>query len=192
MIEPPASTDGRVARGRRTRQAIITAHAELLRDGNLKPTAQLVAERAGVSVRSLWKNFSDLEELLRETTAYWLAADDELVEPVDPSLPLEQRIEQFCAQRVRRLENIGPAARAAALGEPFSPALQESRRKHVRRVSEDVQRTFGAELEDEETAHGIAVAASWPAWSMLRDDFGLSAAAAAAVMASSIRALLAV
>lgn len=193
MTLPPRNTDGRVARGLRTRQAIIDAHAALLREGELKPTAQSVADRAGVSVRTLWKNFGDLEELLTESTAYWLAADDELVEPVDPDLPLPERIDRFCAQRARRLENIGPAARSAALGEPFSAALQDSRRTHVRRVREDVERTFARELgpgADEQRGYGVAVVVSWPSWSLLRDDFGLEVEAAQAVMAASIRALL--
>lgn len=185
------SSDGRIARGQRTRQAIIAAHTGLIREGHLKPTAEMVARRAGVSVRTLWKNFGDLEGLLHETTAHWLAEDQALVQPIDPALPLDQRIERFCDQRARRLEHLGPAARSAALGEPFSQALQESRRHHVRANREDVARTFGHEIGNRsETLHGVLVAASWPAWSLLRDDYGLDVSAATAVMAASIRALL--
>ncbi len=62
-------TDGRVARGERTREAIVAAHTALLREGVLKPTGQAIADRAGVSVRTLWANFKDFEALLKETTA---------------------------------------------------------------------------------------------------------------------------
>lgn len=189
------NTDGRVARGQRSRGAIIAAHAALLREGNLKPTAKQIAERAGVSVRTLWLNFKDLESLLSESTAYWLADDDALWQPIDPGLPLEDRIARFCDQRSRRLENIAPAARAAALGEPFSPVLQASRRRHVQRVRRDVETAFAPELGQElpgrdRLVNGIAVAASWPAWQMLRDDLEIAAAEATAIMRNTIGILL--
>lgn len=189
------NVDGRVARGQRTREAIIDAHSALLREGNLKPTAQMVAERAGVSVRTLWLNFKDLEALLNESTSYWLANDDRLWRPIDTSLDLPARIDDFCSQRARRLESIGPAARAAALAEPFSPRLQESRRKHVRRVREDVEKTFAPELTAlgagrEELVYGIAISASWPSWQLLRDDFGLGVGEATGVMHHTISELL--
>ena len=78
MAQRQPNTDGRIARGERTRDSIIAAHAALLREGNLKPTGKVIAERAGVSVRTLWLNFKDLESLLSESTAYWLADDDAL------------------------------------------------------------------------------------------------------------------
>src|SRR5215212_2568003 len=113
-------SDGRIARGERTREAIVEAHAALLREGVLKPTAKAIAERAGISPRTLWINFKDLETLLEATTAYWLDADAALRTPVDASLPLDERIEHFCRQRGHRLELLAPAARSAVLGEPFS------------------------------------------------------------------------
>ena len=159
--------------------------------GNLKPTGKVIAECAGVSLRTLWLNFKDLESLLSESTAYWLADDDALWHPIDPGLPLGDRIRQFCEQRSRRMENIAPAARAAALGEPFSPALQASRRRHVERVRHDIEVTFAPELDREtrDCEHlviGLAVAASWAAWQLLRDDYGVPIAEATTVNTISI------
>jgi len=189
------NTDGRIARGERTREAILDAHTALLRDGVLKPTGKVIAERAGISVRTLWLNVKDLEALMAASVAYWLAADAELRVPVDPAAPLDERIAGFVAQRVERLEHIAPAARSAALGEPFSPALQAGRREHVLRVRRDVDEAFGAELDAsgptrEELGTALFVAASWPSWSTLRDDLDLDTAAAAAVMRTSIERLL--
>lgn len=191
------SADGRVARGERTRDAIVAAHTALLREGVLKPTGKRIAERAGVSLRTLWLNFGDLEGLLGATTDYWLAADEELRRPVDPALPLAERIELFCAQRTRRLENIAPAARSAVLGEPFSRALAESRRLHVARVERDVTVTFAAELDAAGDHRAVLtkslfIASSWPAWLSLRDDWGLDAAASTAIMRYTISTLLGV
>ena len=111
-------TDGRMQRGERTRALIVQAHVDLLREGVLKPTAAQISERAGVSRRALWTNFHDMENLLGSTVAHWFRLDDELRTEIDPSAPLEERIDRFCAERQRRLVNIAPAARAAVLGEP--------------------------------------------------------------------------
>ncbi|MCD9199357.1 TetR/AcrR family transcriptional regulator [Aeromicrobium wangtongii] len=188
------NTDGRIARGERTREAIVAAHTALLREGVLKPTAKTIAERAGVSLRTVWLNFKDMEALFAETTAYWQMADLELREDIDPGLPLEDRIDAFCAQRARRLEHLAPAARSAALGEPFSPALAHSRQVHVERVESDLAATFRPELaartDRDVLARALFVAASWPTWSSLRDDLGLDVDEAAAVVCHTLRVLL--
>jgi len=192
-VDHKQHTDGRVARGERTREAIVAAHTALLLEGVLKPTGQVIAERAGVSVRTLWANFKDLEALLNETTAYWLAADDELREEVDPKLPLDLRIATYCAQRGQRLENIAPAARSAVLGEPFSPALQRSHRMHVTRLRSEIEAVFVQELkaDREELTYALIAALGWPNWQLLRDDLGLSPEESVAVMSRTCHALLA-
>lgn len=186
--------DGRVARGNRTRIAILEAHADLLREGELRPTAARVAERAGVSVRTLWAAFGDMEGLFRATTDYWFRADDELREEVDPAAPLDVRIAEFCAERVRRLENVGPAARSALLMEPFSSALRESRLGHLLRVVDDVERVFAGELDraSDRAAllDSLVSATSWYAWAVLRDDLERSVDAAHAAMCLTVTALL--
>ncbi|MEO6604669.1 MAG: TetR/AcrR family transcriptional regulator [Aeromicrobium sp.] len=196
MPKREPNTDGRVARGERTRDAIVAAHTALLLEGVLKPTAKVIAERAGVSVRTLWANFKDLEALLIETTGYWMAADDELREVVDPDLPLDERVIAFSAQRARRLENIAPAARSAALGEPFSPALDRSHKAHVDRLRSEIEALFAREIasaadsEREGLKYALIVAASWPTWHLLRDDYGLTVEQAIAIMRNTCHALL--
>jgi AcrR family transcriptional regulator len=55
--------DGRVLRGQRNRDALLRAYTELLAEGVWQPRAQDVAERAGLSVRSLFQHFPDLRAL---------------------------------------------------------------------------------------------------------------------------------
>lgn len=187
-------TDGRMQRSERTRALIVQAHVDLLREGVLKPTAALIADRAGVSRRTLWSNFRDMESLLGATVDYWFRTDDELRTVIDPTAPLEERISRFCAERERRLVNISPAARAAVLGEPVSPALQASRRGHIGRVRSDVETAFAAELaradDPTQLVDAITVATSWNAWSLMFDDHGYPAAHCRQVMERAVRALL--
>src|SRR5438132_11759096 len=58
-----AAVDGRVVRGRRSREAVVDALLALIDEGDVRPTAQRIAERAGVSLRSLFHHFDDLESL---------------------------------------------------------------------------------------------------------------------------------
>lgn len=177
-MDKAGSTDGRIARGIRTRLAIVSAHTELVREGELRPTAQMVADRAGVSVRTIWTNFSDAEALLRATTDLWMEMDLQIGEPVDPDLPLAERIDRFCTRQAERVEHLAPAARSSALGAPFSPALRDGRRTVSERLRSDLERTFSAELgpygEDSPVYDELYVTASWPVWQLLTEDLGRS------------------
>ncbi|MEM7232854.1 MAG: TetR/AcrR family transcriptional regulator [Planctomycetota bacterium] len=55
--------DGRAVRTARSRQAICEACLDLIEEGVLQPSADLVCERAGVSRRSVFNHFRDLAEL---------------------------------------------------------------------------------------------------------------------------------
>lgn len=191
----PAQTDGRMQRSARTRTTVVEAHVALLREGVLRPTSAQIAERAGVSRRTLWSNFHDMETLLQNTVDYWFASDDALRDEIDVKLPLDQRISRFCAERARRLQNIAPAARAAILAEPYSEALRSSRAGHIDRVRGDLARVFAAEIaaaNDRQTlVDCLITATSWNAWSLLADDHGYGAERCQAAMERAVRALLA-
>ena len=53
-------SDGRFERSERTRQALIEAYLDLLRENPRIPTAGEIAKRAGCSIRSVFERFSDL------------------------------------------------------------------------------------------------------------------------------------
>lgn len=185
--------DGRVARGERTREAIIDAHSALLREGELRPTGKAVAGRAGVSLRTLWLNFKDIESLLEATGRYWLDHDASSWTPVPADLPLAQRIERFCVQRAARLEGLAPAARSGLTSEPFSPALRAARLQHLERLHDDLVATFGAELGAgrDSMAHRVLFAlANSMTWQLLRDDEGLDVDEATDVVRLGFRLVL--
>ncbi|MHB1090468.1 MAG: TetR/AcrR family transcriptional regulator, partial [Ilumatobacteraceae bacterium] len=59
-------TDHRTMRSQRTRTAISDAMLQLLEEGHDEPRAQQVAQRADVSVRTLFHHFEDMEGLYIE------------------------------------------------------------------------------------------------------------------------------
>src|SRR5690606_9711476 len=92
--------DGRSARAARTRQSIIDACLALVEEGDLQPTTPRVAERAGVSVRSVFQHFDDIEGLFAAVADRVLERLAGLVLQVDPSLDVERRLPLVVRQRV--------------------------------------------------------------------------------------------
>jgi TetR/AcrR family transcriptional regulator, regulator of autoinduction and epiphytic fitness len=191
----PVRIDGRTARSERTRRAIVDALLALTAEGDLKASPERIVARAGVSLRTLWTSFKDLEGL-------YAAASDRLIQlqeaqhrPIAPDAPLAVRVAAFCDQRSRMLEIVAPAARAAQLRLPYSAQLRSNRTVHTARARDELRAVFGAELDAagagrEELERALLVNTTWPAWSMLRDDLGLDVAAATAVMATTVRAIM--
>ena len=66
---PDRTTDGRHARRDRNRLAVVDAILALFSEGNFEPTSDQIAERAGLSPRSLFRYFDDLEDLNRVAIA---------------------------------------------------------------------------------------------------------------------------
>ena len=191
MTTPPQRVDGRTARSERTRNAIVDAHVQLILDGDLRPTADRIAKLAGVSLRALWSHFADMEALFAASSRRILDRRDAAYEPVPTDLPLARRIEAYCHQRARLLEQIAPAAKAASLKEPFSPALQHYRRCHVERVRDEIRTLFGPEVGgDAGLVDALTATSMWPTWNTWRDAMGLDVDAARTALARTVTALL--
>ena len=187
--------DGRTLRAERTRRAIVDAHLALLEEGDLKPTAERIADRAGVSLRALWTNFKDMERLFAAAGTRLMERQAAEHRPVPPELPLPERIEVYCEQRARLLELIAPAARAARIREPFSAALRHNRTWYVAHAREELEKLFADELartgtDREVVLDALTVTTTFASWSMLRDELHLDVPAATAVMRRAVSALL--
>lgn len=193
---PPGPTDGRAARAARTRQAIVDGLLSLLEEGDIQPTANRIADRAGISLRLIYHHFGDLESLFRATAIRQAERMSTMVEPIDPSLPLDERIDQFCAQRARTLEWITPVRRAALLHEPFSDELRRARDAFGRAGDREVATVFATEIDrlpppdDDEVRSALGMASGWNAWDALRSS-GRPFDQAAAVVHRTVRSLLA-
>jgi AcrR family transcriptional regulator len=190
--------DGRAARAQRTREAIVDACVAMVEEGDLRPTAPRVAERAGVSVRSVFQHFDDLPALhtaLSHRVAERLAA---LLVPVDPRLPVEDRVAAFVSHRSALLEAMTPFRRAAQVHGPFSPQVREAVAVGADVLRRDVAEAFAPELAaagdgalDGELVAALAAAASGAVWDALRVETGADPDAASAAMARMLRVLLA-
>jgi AcrR family transcriptional regulator len=189
--------DGRTIRAERTRQALVDALLALLDEGELQPTAERIAERAGVSERSVFQHFADREGLYQAVAVQQFERIVPTLKPVEVSLPLPDRIDAFVNQRTRLLEAITPVRRAALLLEPDSEVVAAWLAKTRRSKAVEVGRVFGAELDqapaDERPAllAALVAASAWTSWEALRAHQRLSVERSRAAMRVALTALLA-
>ncbi len=191
---PPG--DGRSARAVRTRNAIVDACISLADDGDLKPTTPRIAERAGVSVRSVFQHFDTLESLYAAVAERVVQRSSRLILPIDPSLPLGERVEEMVRQRSLLLEVMTPIRRASALHAPFSETLTMRIR-----AGQDFFRAFTAdafqpELSRLDGAEGselldiLNVVLGWSTWETLRSVNGRSVEEATRTVDKMLRGAL--
>lgn len=175
----PARVDGRTARGRRTRARLVDAVLEMVTRGERRLTAPNIAAEAGVSIRSLFQHFPDLEKL-------WIAAADRTLELILPLVhelpgegPFDTRLEAFSKQRIAVLEAITPMRRAAGILAPYSEEMNvrlENARHIGRREVDQVFAPELAALDDASRAEArdlLEVVASWPSWEHMRRGMSL-------------------
>jgi TetR/AcrR family transcriptional regulator of autoinduction and epiphytic fitness len=171
--EDIAPLDGRTARAVRTRAAIVEACIELIDEGDLRPTAPRIAERASVSVRSVFQHFADLDTLFVAVGERVVERTQHLVGPIDPDLPLAERVDALVAQRTRLIEALTPIRRSAMvhqaesseIGRMFDEAHQLGRTQ----VKAVFQHEIGALAHDRRLLiDAIDVALSWGTWEVLR------------------------
>lgn len=188
--------DGRTARALRTREAIVDASIALVDEGDLRPTAPRIAERASVSVRSVFQHFDDLEGL-------YAAVGDRLVErlshlrvDVDGGLPIDDRIAEVVRQRAALLEAITPVRRAAAVHAPFSQEVHSRLQAGHDFLRCEIERSFASELRrcaptDRTTLlDALDTVLSWSSWDNLRTLNGRSIEEAQAVLVRMVSAVV--
>jgi AcrR family transcriptional regulator len=191
------SVDGRRARSVKTREAIVDAAIALLDGGDLKPTAAAIATRAGLSVRSVFQHFADLEDLFLAVSDHQTNRVARLYTGVQYDGDLASRIEAFVSYRAGLYETIAPIRRAAMLQEPFSRIVAE--RMALARLLHrfDVDRAFGAELDaarsvgDVSLGDVLATTCSFVVWDEMRRFAGMDVETATAALRRTVAALLA-
>jgi AcrR family transcriptional regulator len=188
------STDGRVARGQRTRQRLAEALVELLQADDADPTAKAVAERAGVSLRLVFHHFTDMDDLYGSVVTLALEQQRMSLHPVAADLSLADRIHETVQQRSTFFEEVSPVRRAALRRCIGSGEVMGTLAVSNTWLMDDLAATFAPELrsagDDSVLLPALDAAASWEAWDRLRHGSGYELDVATGVMTHTIDALL--
>lgn len=173
--EPARTQDGRSERGVRNRESILDAVYQLVEREERMPTAERVAEEAGVGIRTVFRHFSDMEALYSEV---WTRVYTDLRDVIDAPLPegsLEQRTRVLVDRRCELFERMAPFRRAAVLQKDKSAFLQRQRQQVTAILRMRLMRVF-PEIEAAPPAlvEALDMVSSFEAWNRLKVDQGLS------------------
>lgn len=114
MTDEDSAFDGRRARRDRNRAAVIDALFVLLDEGVVPPPTEAIAERAGVSVSSIFRYFESLDDLQAQTIDQYFERFAPRFEiPSIGSGPLEDRIGRLVDARLTLYRSVAPVARLA-------------------------------------------------------------------------------
>jgi AcrR family transcriptional regulator len=133
MTEP--KQDGRLLRTQRSRQAILDAAFQLMHTDGIMPTAQVIADRAGVTIRTLFRHFPEMDFLYREMHELTFEAYAKEYQKGDKTGTLEQRVSNAVVtftNAYSKMRNIFLVTKSMLRGSPF---LRENYAKAQKNLS---------------------------------------------------------
>jgi AcrR family transcriptional regulator len=119
-------TDGRNLRRTRNREAVLDAVIELFESGDIDPSIDDVAERAGVSNRSIYRYFEHRDHLMRAAITHTMrrVVSEITFEPVGVGT-FGERVERFVDHRMTMYQRLAPITRAAKIAAVGQPIIAE-------------------------------------------------------------------
>jgi TetR/AcrR family transcriptional regulator, regulator of autoinduction and epiphytic fitness len=189
-----AGADRRVARGQRTRMALVDAVIDLMLDGVANPTSRQIAQHADVSVRTLYNHFR-VKGLQAEAIAATVSERTSSIVRLPTRGPLTVRIGALCHQRRELLEPIERLLSSAVAMLEQPPVLADALDGLRVRLRSSTEMAFRQELD----AKGrmarsfldlLDTITGWESWNSYRFRHGLSAAAAERTLAALVASLL--
>ena len=195
----PDIVDGRRVRRDRNRDAVVDALLTLYGEGNLEPGSAEIAERAGLSPRSLFRYFDDVDDLCEAA----IARQAERILPLTgdrrplPPIRWTPRIGAFVDQRITMFDAMGHVGAVARLKAPFLPLVAAELTRMRGFLRDQLRQLFAGELAALPAARAraalvaIDVLTSYESYQLLRDDQSLSRADASTILVDSVTTLLA-
>jgi AcrR family transcriptional regulator len=173
-------TDGRTQRRLDSYDRAVDAVLDLIGEGVPSPTAQQVAERSGLSIRTVFRLTEDVESLHAAAIARQTERTAPLYVDVAADGPLGQRMAALVSNRGTIFEAIDPARSVAERLAVTSPRLAEGLALQHRVLRAQVAATFAPELSRlpkkrrRDVLNAADVASSWETWDQLRRTRRLS------------------
>ena len=193
---PPHKVDGRNLRAETTRRKIVAGARALIEEDARVPRMADVAGRAGVSIRSVFQHYLDVDTLFVAVVDDVLAEIERTV-PLSPHAgPLATRVAQLIDRRIDIYERTASLLRAAQQLNPTPAALQTRLADQRAFARNRIERVFGTELaalpatERQEVALALQAVTDWSLWLTLRAQHDATREAAAAIVRRLLMSLL--
>jgi AcrR family transcriptional regulator len=189
-IAAGASSDGRRRRSEQSRAKIIEAMLSLVRDGKIVPTAEEVAARADIGLRSVFRHFSDMEMLRREMVGQMAQSYMKWLAPFEGDNWRDQ-LKELVSRRASAYEETLPFKRAADVRRYKSSVIGSE----FDRLNILMRSRLHSVLPEEFTSQEILfesldLVLSIDAWQRLREDQNLSVEDARKALDLLVQAIL--
>jgi AcrR family transcriptional regulator len=187
-----SSQDGRHLRSIASRERILRAMLDLIREGNPDPRAEDVAARAGVGLRTVFRLFSDMESICAEMLVpqrleFVACFTQRFVEPRGAA-----RLRELYLRLARLYEARMPLRRAGMIRRYSSPSLAGAMRELDATIAAFIELQIPeTEPRARERRQMLNLLMSYEAWMRLRDSQGLDAEATRALLLQGIEQQLA-
>ncbi|HEY6427342.1 MAG TPA: TetR/AcrR family transcriptional regulator [Acidimicrobiales bacterium] len=197
---PPPQThqpqDGRTLRRLNSFDRAVDALLDLIQSGNSSPTAQQIAEKSGISVRTVFRLTEDIEQLHAAAVERQIERTAHLYVQIPATGSLSARIRALVENRSSVFEVIAPTRRVAERLAESSPLIAQGLAFHHDILQMQVAELFDRELcrisrvRRPDALSAVDVAASWETWDQMRRVQGLSIASSARVVRQLIEGVL--
>ncbi len=185
-------SDGRRLRSSRSREQIIRAMLALIRAGDMSPSAARVAEAAGISLRTVFRHFEEMDTLYREMTTVIEAEVRPLLERPLEGRTWRVRLDELVARRLDIYERILPLKVAGSVRRFQSDYLMEDYNRFLRLEHEGLLEVLPQKIiADRVLFASIEMVTAFQAWRRIRQDQGLPVKEAATVVRFTLDQLLA-
>lgn len=192
-----ASVDGRTLRRTRNRDAVIDSMLAMIREGDLQPTAASIADRAGVSHRSIFRYFDDLDDLVRATIsrAFEEAAPYTVIPDIGVGT-LDERIDRYVDARLALYTHIDTTMQVARHKALVAPTIERGMEPLYDFARGQVREHFAVELaaldatEEEQVVDAVVLASNHDTYGVHRRVLGSSDEHLRASWQTALRRLL--
>jgi AcrR family transcriptional regulator len=194
--EAIGSIDGRRARRERGRVAVIDAMFELLQEGKVPPAVELIAERSGVSVASIFRYFQGVDDLQFQTFQRFRERFEPLLD-TNVEGDIAARTDAFVRSRLDLYEHAGAIMAVGRLRALEHEPLVEASAQMRGVLADQVRTTFAHETGDSAPAEAADLVAvidaltSLESWDVMRKTHARSRTQIARAWTQGIHALIA-
>lgn len=142
------STDGRHRRAQANREAIVEALVSLYADGHVDPSAAEISDRAGVSERSLFRHFDDIDDLCHTAfVVQWTRLADRTRLSTTATSSTKEKIAAIVEQRVGLYLDMMNAMRITRMHAVRNDTVLRHVQSSRKEMRKQVERLFAPECE---------------------------------------------
>ena len=162
----------------------------LVEQGHASPSAELVAERAAVGLRSVFRHFRDMDSLYREITVILAARLDEIARRPFKATDWHGKLLEMVERRADAYERVAPFLAAGRANRHRSQLLREGHARFAALLRSILLEHLPRDVaRDTPLVDAIDLLLSPETWQRLRHDQGLDPGEAKAVLARLLRGL---